>query len=109
MIRLHVWAIVTDLCLSAEADWPLPAVVRRLLRLHQVAAYSGQSGCSQECAVLFARFGNEKRFFVMAITQLARRSPAGMSGTWGRPVASERKKKAPARGRGWEETCARER
>jgi hypothetical protein len=78
MIRLHVWAIVTDLCLSAEADWPLPAVVRRLLRLHQVAAYSGQSGCSQECAVLFARFGNEKRFFVMAITQLARRSPAGM-------------------------------
>jgi hypothetical protein len=68
MIRLHVWAIVTDLCLSAGADWPLPAVVRRLLRLHQVAAYSGQSGCSQECAVLFAQFGNEKRFSVMAVT-----------------------------------------
>jgi len=39
------------------------------MRLHQVAAYSGQSGCSQECAVLFARLGNEKRFFVMAITR----------------------------------------
>jgi hypothetical protein len=54
--------------MSAEADRPVPAVVRRLLRVHQVAAYSGQSGCSQECAVLFAQFGNEKRFFVMAIT-----------------------------------------
>jgi hypothetical protein len=42
--------------------------IRRLLRLHQVVAYSGQSGCSQECAVLFVQFGNEKRFFVMAIT-----------------------------------------
>jgi hypothetical protein len=68
MIRLHVWTIVTDLCMSAGADRSAPAVVRRLLRLHQVAAYSGQSGCSQECAVLFAQFGNEKRFFVMAIT-----------------------------------------
>jgi hypothetical protein len=67
MIRLHVWTIVTDLCMSAEAD-RAPAVIRRLHRLHQVAAYSGQSGCSQECAVLFAQFGNEKRFFVMAIT-----------------------------------------
>jgi hypothetical protein len=67
MIRLHVWTIVTDLCISAEADRPAPAV-RRLLRLHQVAAYSGQSGCSQECAVRFAQFGDEKRFFVMAIT-----------------------------------------
>jgi hypothetical protein len=38
------------------------------MRLHQVAAYSGQSGCSQECAVLFGQFDNEKRFFVMAIT-----------------------------------------
>jgi hypothetical protein len=38
------------------------------MRLHQVAAYSGQSGCGQECAVLFARFGTEKRFFVMTIT-----------------------------------------
>src|SRR5262249_39745392 len=44
MIRLHVWTIVTDLCISAEADRPAPAVVHRLLRLHQVAAYSGQSG-----------------------------------------------------------------
>jgi hypothetical protein len=68
MIRLHVWTIVTDLCMGAEADRPVPAVVRRLLRLHQVVAYSGQSGCGQECAVLFAQFGNEKRFFVMAIT-----------------------------------------
>jgi hypothetical protein len=42
--------------------------IRRLLRLHQVVAYSDQSGCSQECAVLFVQFGNEKRFFVMAIT-----------------------------------------
>ena len=54
--------------MSAGADRSAPAVVRRLLRLHQVAAYSGQSGCSQECAVLFAQFGNEKRFSVMAIT-----------------------------------------
>jgi hypothetical protein len=61
MIRLHVWTIVTDLCISAEADRPAPAVVHRRLRLHQVAAYSGQSGCSEECA-------NEKRFFVMAVT-----------------------------------------
>jgi hypothetical protein len=38
------------------------------MRLHQVAAYSGQRGCSQECAAFFARFGNQKRFFVMAIT-----------------------------------------
>jgi hypothetical protein len=68
MIRLHVWTIVTDLCISAEADRPAPAVVHRLLRPHQVAAYSGQSGCSQECEVLFGQFGNEKRFFVMAIT-----------------------------------------
>jgi hypothetical protein len=68
MIRLHVWTIVTDLCISAEADRPAPAVVHRLLRLHRVAAYSGQSGCSQECAVLFAQFDNEKRFFVIAIT-----------------------------------------
>jgi hypothetical protein len=67
MIRLHVWTIVTDLCISAAADRP-PAVVHRPLRLHQVAAYSGQSGCSQECAVLFGQFGNKKRFFVMAIT-----------------------------------------
>jgi len=42
--------------------------IRRLLRLHQVVAYSGQSWCSQECAVIFVQFGNEKRFFVMAIT-----------------------------------------
>ena len=43
--------------------------IRRLLRLHQVVAYSGQSWCSQECAVIFVQFGNEKRFFVVAITQ----------------------------------------
>ena len=42
--------------------------IRRLLRLQQVVAYSGQSGCKQECTVLFVQFGNEKRFFVMAIT-----------------------------------------
>jgi len=83
-------------------------VVHRPLRLHQVAAYSGQSGGSEECAVLFARFDNEKRFFVMAITQLASRSPAGMSGTWGRPVACRAQEKAPARGRGWEETYRKE-
>jgi len=40
----------------------------RPMRLHQVAAYSGQSGWNQECAVLFAQFGNEKRFIVIAIT-----------------------------------------
>ena len=68
MIRLHVWTFVTDLRVSAEADRPAPAVVRRLQRLRRVAAYSGQSGCNQECAVLFGQFGNEKRFFVMAIT-----------------------------------------
>jgi len=39
------------------------------MRLHRVAAYSGQSGCSQECVAVFAQFGNEKRFFVMAITK----------------------------------------
>jgi hypothetical protein len=38
------------------------------MRLHQVAAYSSRNGRSQECAVLFAQFNNEKRFFVMAIT-----------------------------------------
>jgi hypothetical protein len=38
------------------------------MRLNQIAAYSGQRGCNQECTVLFAQFGNEKRFFVMAIT-----------------------------------------
>ena len=54
--------------MSGEADRPAPAVVRRLQRLHQVAAYSGQSGFSQERAVFFAQFGNEKRFFVTAIT-----------------------------------------
>jgi hypothetical protein len=43
-------------------------IPRRLLRLHQVVAYSGQSWCSQECAVIFVQLGNEKRFFVMAIT-----------------------------------------
>src|SRR5262249_25053482 len=42
MIRLHVWTIVTDLCISAEADRPAPAVVHRPPRLHQVAAYSLQ-------------------------------------------------------------------
>jgi len=68
MIRLHVWTIVTDLCISAEADRPAPAVVHRPLRLDQVAAYSGQSGCSEECAVLFGQFGNKKRVLVMAIT-----------------------------------------
>jgi hypothetical protein len=30
MIRLHVWTIVIDLCISAEADRPAPAIVRRL-------------------------------------------------------------------------------
>jgi hypothetical protein len=33
MIRLHVWTIVLDLCISAEADRPAPAVVCRLRRL----------------------------------------------------------------------------
>jgi hypothetical protein len=33
MIRLHVWTIVLDLCISAEADRPAPAVVRRLRTL----------------------------------------------------------------------------
>jgi hypothetical protein len=33
MIRLHVWTIVLDLCISAEADWSAPAVVRRLQTL----------------------------------------------------------------------------
>jgi len=40
----------------------------RPMRSHRVAAYSDESGGSQECAVLFAQFGGEKRFFVMAIT-----------------------------------------
>jgi hypothetical protein len=40
----------------------------RPLRLNQVAAYSGQNGCNEECAGLSGQFGNEKRFFVMAIT-----------------------------------------
>jgi DNA topoisomerase VI subunit B len=38
------------------------------MRLHWLAAYSGQTGCGQECAVLFAQFSAEKRFFVMVIT-----------------------------------------
>src|SRR5262249_44692750 len=46
--------------------------VHRLRRLdrgsHRVVAYSGESACSQDYVVLFARFGGEKRFFVMAIT-----------------------------------------
>src|SRR5262249_24668841 len=52
MIRLHVWTIVTDLCISAEAGRPAPAVVRRLLRLRQVRIYSGQSGCSHDVGYL---------------------------------------------------------
>jgi len=38
------------------------------MRLHKLAAYSGQTGCGQECAVLFAQFGARKRFLVMVIT-----------------------------------------
>src|SRR5262245_14335331 len=38
MIRLHVWTIVLDLCISAEADRPAPAVVRRLRTLDQGTA-----------------------------------------------------------------------
>jgi hypothetical protein len=68
MIRLHVWTIVTDLCIRAEADRPAPAVVHRCLRLHQVAAYSGQSGVQSGMRGSFWPFGDEKRFFVMAIT-----------------------------------------